>query len=216
LGWIYHDLSDVDQALHQNEKALETAKEHLNLPSVVINLGSDHIHYGDYEKARNYFLEAEESIQNIMCAPWRYKIKIYCGLGEVSLAEGDYAEALEFADKALNISKKADAKKHLSKSLKLKAEILSKMGNAEKAIEVMQDALETGLPGGNPPLLWRIHYGLGQLLETQGKLQKAKEHYAEATTLIEATASKLDDPSLKNTLLTAPRTMAIRDAFARI
>jgi tetratricopeptide (TPR) repeat protein len=216
LGWIYHDLSDIELAIQHNNKALETAKDCLNLPSVVIKLGSDYLYKGDYEKARKYFQEAKESIENIMCAPWRYEIKICCGLGGVSLAEGDYAEALELADEALDISRKADAKKHLAKCLKLKAEVLSKMGNTEEAIELMQEALDTGQPVGNPPLLWQTHYGLGLLLEKQGNLQEAREHYAEAVTLTEATASKLDDASLKNALLTAPETKAMRDAYAGI
>ena len=216
LGWIYHDLSDIELAIEHNNKALETAKDYLNLPSVLINLGSDYIYKEDFEKARKNFQEANESIQNIMCAPWRYEIKIYCGLGGVSLAEGDYAGALELADKALAISRKAGAKKHLAKSLKLKAEVLSKMGNTEEAIELMQDALETGQPVGNPPLQWQTHYGLGLLLEKQGNLQEAREHYAEAVTLTEATASKLNDTSLKNALLTAPETKAMRDAYAGI
>ena len=50
----------------------------------------------------------------------------------------------------------------------------------------------------------------------QGNLQEAREHYAETITLTEATASKLDDASLKNTLLTAPETKAMRDAYAGI
>ena len=64
-------------------------------------------------------------------------------------------------------------------------------------------------------MLWQIHHGLGLLLEGHGDLQMAREHHAEAMTLIEATASKLDDASLKNSLLTAPETGAIRDAYSR-
>jgi tetratricopeptide (TPR) repeat protein len=216
LGWIYHDLSDIELALQYDRKALETAKDCFNLPPVLVNLGSDYFYKKDYEKARKYFQEAKEAIQYQDCAQWRYEIKIHYGLGSVSLAEGDYTGALELADKALDISRKAGAKKHLTKSLKLKAEVLGKMGDTEEAIELMQDAREAGQQVGYPPLLWQTHYGLGLLLEKQGNLQEAREHYAEAITLTEATASKLDDASLKNALLTAPETKAMRDAYAGI
>jgi len=93
--------------------------------------------------------------------------------------------------------------------------VLSKMGNTEEAIELMQDALETAQLVGNPPLLWQIHHGLGLLLEKQGNPQEAREHHAEALALIEATASKLDDASLRDGLLAAPVTEAIRDAHTR-
>jgi tetratricopeptide (TPR) repeat protein len=114
------------------------------------------------------------------------------------------------------ISRKAGAKKHLTKSLMLKAEVLGKMGNTEEAIGSMQDALEAGRQVGNPPLLWQTHYGLGLLLEMRGNLQEARGHYAEAMTLIEATASKLDDPSLKDALLTGPEMKAVHEAYSKI
>jgi hypothetical protein len=68
---------------------------------------------------------------------------------------------------------------------------------------------------GNPPLLWQTHYSLGALLEKHEKQQEANKHYAEAIALVEETASKLKDASLKNTLLTAPQTKAIHNAYSR-
>jgi len=215
LGWIYHDLSDFELALQYDKKAMETANEYFDLPPVLINLGTDYFYKKDYETARKYFQEAQGASQYQQCAQWRYKIKTRYGLGGISLAEGDYAEALELADEAVAISRKAGAKKHLTKSLKLRAEVLEKSGNTEGAIESMQDALETAQQVGNPPLLWQIYHGLGLLLEGHGDPQGAREHHAEAMALIEATASKLDDTSLKNSLLTAPETGAIRDAYTR-
>jgi hypothetical protein len=53
------------------------------------------------------------------------------------------------------------------------------------------------------------------LLEKQGNLQKANEHYAQAIARMEETASKLKDESLKNSLLTAQQTKAIYDAYAK-
>lgn len=216
LGWIYHDLSDVDLALQYNKKALETANEYFDLPPVLINLGTDYFYKKDYENARKYFQEAKGASQYQQCAQWRYEIKTCHGLGGISLAEGDYAEALKLADEAVAISRKAGAKKHLSKSLKLKAEVLGKMGNTEEAIESMQDALEAGQQVGYPPLLWQIHHSLGNLLIEHGDSGKAKEHYAEAKALIEKTASKLNDPSLKDALLTGPEMMAIHEAYSKI
>jgi tetratricopeptide (TPR) repeat protein len=89
------------------------------------------------------------------------------------------------------------------------------MDNTQEAIELMQSALKLAQELGNPPLLWQTHYSLGALLEKYENQQKANEHYAEAVALIEETASKLNDASLKNTLLTAPLTKAIHDAYTK-
>ena len=89
------------------------------------------------------------------------------------------------------------------------------MGNVVEAIELMQNALRLAQQIGNPPLLWQTHYSLGLLLEKHGNTQKANEHYKEALGLVEGTASKLNDLSLRNTLLTAPQTKAIQDAYGK-
>ena len=99
--------------------------------------------------------------------------------------------------------------------MKLKSEILEKIGNPEEAIELMQNALKLAQELGNPPLLWQTHYSLGGLLEKHEKQQEANKHYAEAIALLEKTASTLRDASLKDTLLTVPQTKAIQDAYAR-
>jgi tetratricopeptide (TPR) repeat protein len=216
LGWIYHDLSDVELALQYNKKALETAGEYFDLPPVLMNLGWNYLYKKDYENARKYFQEAQRTSKIQQCAQWRYDIKMSCGLGEISLVEGDYSEALRLAEEALVISKKAGAMKHTAKSLKLKAEVLGEMGKTGEAIDLMRDSLNVALEVGNPPILWQIHHGLGRLLEEQGKLHEAEEHYAEAMTLIEDTTSKLNDLSLRKSLMTAPETIAIRHAFNKI
>jgi len=143
------------------------------------------------------------------------KTRILLGLGEISLAEGDYSKALKLAEDSLIMSERAGAKKYIAKSLKLKAEVLAKMGNIQEAIELMEKASKLAQEVGNPPLLWQIHCSFGLLLEKQDNLRKANEHYAEAVALIEETASKLKDASFKSILLKAPHTKAIQDAYAR-
>jgi predicted ATPase len=221
LGWIYHDLLNIELALRYNNEAIENARAHGKsrasgaVPVSLFNLGMDYLYKNDYENAEKYFKEVVNQYQQHRLGWWRIETRILLGRGEILLAKGDYAEALKFAEDSLAISKKADAKKYIAKGLKLKAEILSIMGNAEEAIGLMQNALKLAQELGNPPILWQIHYSLGALLEKYESQQKANEHYAQAIALIEETASKLRDASLKNTLLTALQTKAIQDAYAR-
>jgi len=222
LGWIYHDLGDMELAMKHNNEGLKTTRIHQESlgiagaqPACLVNLGMDYLHKNDYGNAKKYFQEANSLIHLHPMAKWRFETRILLGLGEILLAEGDYAQALKSAEDSLAISEKAGAKKYIAKGLKLKAEVLAKMGKTEEAIELMQNALKFAQEVGNPPLLWQTHYSLGLLLETQGNLQKANEHYVQAIALIEETASKLKDASLKNSLLTAQQTKAIHDAYAK-
>ena len=89
------------------------------------------------------------------------------------------------------------------------------MGNLGEAVELMEEALTLTKQMGTPHLLWQIHYSYGDLFENHGDPLKANEHYAESINLIEVTASKLHDESVKKTLLNASLTKTIRDAYAR-
>ena len=216
LGWIYHDLSNIELALQHHNEALKMGnvicKGDL---SFLIDLGMDYLYKHDYKNAEKYYTEANGLIPPRRGVLWRLKTRVLLGFGEISLAKGDCAEALKLAEDSLTISEGAGARKYIPKSLKLKAEALAKMGNMEEAVKLMENALKLAQQVGNPPLTWQIHHSLGLLLEKHGDPQKASEHHAEALALLEATASRLDDPSLKNTLLTAPPTKTIRDAYAR-
>jgi tetratricopeptide (TPR) repeat protein len=221
LGWIYHDLSNIELAIKYNNEALEVARTHQKslaggaVPSALLNLGMDYLYINDYENAEKYFKEVIKAYEQHRLGWYRIESRILLGRGEIALAKGEYSRALKLADDSLAISEKTDAKKYVAKGWKLKAEILAKMGNSEEAIELMQNALKKAQEVGNPPILWQTHYSLGVLLEKHGNPQKANKHYAEAAALIEEMASKLKDTSLKNILLTAPHTKAIHEAYAK-
>jgi predicted ATPase len=222
LGWIYHDLENIELAMKCNNEGLKITRTHEESvaiagvqPACLVNLGMDYLHENDYGNAKKYFQEANSLIHLHPMARWRFETRIILGLGEISLAEGDYSQALKSAEDSLIISEKAGAKKYMAKGLKLRAEILAKIGNTHEAIVLVENALKLALEVGNPPLLWQIHCSFGLLLEKQGNLQRANAHYGEAMTLIEETASRLKDESLRNTLLTAPQTKKIHDAYAR-
>jgi tetratricopeptide (TPR) repeat protein len=221
LGWIYHDLSNIELAIKYNNEAIESARAHQKglasggVPASFLNLGMDYLYKNDYENAEKYFREVSSLLHQHPGAWWRSKSHILLGRGEISLAKGEYAQALKFAEDSLAISEKADARKYIAKGLKLKGEVLAEMGNLREAIELMKNALKWAQRVGNPPLLWQTHYSLGLLLEKQGNPQKANEHHTQAIALLETTASKLKDTLLKSSLLTSPKTTAIRAAYTR-
>lgn len=221
FGWIYHDLSCIELASKYNNESLELARAGQKrvawggVPHALANLGNDCLFKNDYGNAEKYFEEASGLMHLHPTGWWRMEIRILLGRGEIAVAKGDYSQALKFAEDSLGISGKAGAKKFIAKGLKLKAEVLAKMDNIEEAIDLMEKALKLAQKVGNPPLLWQTHYSMGLLLEKHGDPQRANENHTQAITLIEATASKLKDPSLRNTLLIAPQTSMIRDAYSR-
>jgi len=221
LGWICHDLSNVELASKYNNEALENARAHQRsrasgaVPMSLLNLGMDYLYKNDYENAEKYFKEVINQYQQHQVGWWRIETRILLGRGVIALAKGNCQRALEFAEDSLAISGKAGAKKYVAKGLKLKAEVLAKMSKNEEAIELMGNALKTAQEVGNPPLLWQIHYSFGLLEEKRGDSLKANEHYAKTIALIEAVASRLNDAVLRSTLLTSQESRAARDAIDR-
>lgn len=216
LGWIYNDLSNIELALQHHNEALKMGNVICKGDLVfLLDLGMDYLYKHDYKNAEKYYRKADDLIPPRRGAMFRFKTRVHLGFGEISLAKGDYEEALKLAENSLAVSEEAGVKKYIAKSLKLKAEALEKMGKMEEAVKSMEKALRWAQQVGNPPLTWQIHHGLGLILEKHGDPQKASEHHAEALALVESTASRLDDSSLRNTLLMASPIQAIRDAHAR-
>jgi len=221
LGWTYHDLSNIELALKYDSESLENSRAHQRsrasgaVPMALLNLGLDYLYKNDYEKAEKYFKEVINQYQQHRVGWWRIETRILLGRGEIALAKGDCQQALEFAEDSLALSEKAGAKKYIAYGLKLKAEALAKIGNVEKAIDVMEKALNLAQHVGNPPLLWQIHYSFGLLHEKNGDVQRANELYVRSLALIEAVASQLNDAVVKSTLLTSQETRDIRDAVNR-
>ena len=185
------------------------------MPSATLNLAQDYLSLSDYENAEKYFRETISLYPQHRMGLFRMEGKVILGRGEIALAKGDYAQALKCAEEALIMYEKADAKKYIARGLKLKAEALAGMGRMDEATGLMEEALKLAQQIGNPPTLWQIHHGFGLLFERRGDLQKASRHHAAAIALIEATASKLNDSSVKNTLLTSAQTNTIYDAYTR-
>ncbi len=223
LGWIYRDLSSIELALQYDSEALENARLSAkagmtkagNAVAALVDLGADYLSRGDFENAEKHFKEAIPMVPLHRLATWRIHIHRLLGSAEIALAKGNFQNALKSVEDSLAMSEKAGSKKYIAKGLRLKGELLAKMGNLEEAIKLMGVALKVAKQVGNPPTLWQTHHSLGLLHEKRGDLQRAREHHAEAIALIEETAEKLDDVSLKNTLLNAPSTNAILEAYAK-
>ena len=221
LGWIYHQLSNIELAKKYNRESLEFAKKrgiHLasgGVPYALSNLGMDFLYEKDLEEAEQYFKEAWSVKHQHPGEGLRLIPRLLIYLGKIALAKGNYSLALKNAEESIVLLQKLGFKKYILKGFKLKAETHGKMGNLGEAVEFMEKTLTLAKQMGTPHLLWQNHYSYGLLLEKQGDTEKANEHHAKAISLIDATASKLHDESVKETFLNASRTKSIREAYIR-
>ena len=106
-------------------------------------------------------------------------------LGEAYLMAGRMDEATEFADQAVDLSRKHKERGHEAWAIRLNAEIASRLGlsqfeasegNYNEAIAIAEEL-------GMLPLKAHCHHGLGKLYRSVGKRQEAQSHLAAATAM---------------------------------
>ena len=213
LGWMYYQLGDVVLAVKCCNDCLEFARKQGKklamggIPYSLMVLGTIYLEQLDYEKAEEYLDEAIR-LHHLHAGPpgeySRLRSIINLRMCELMSHKGDYDQAFEKLGTTLDMFSRAGAKKYLAQCLKLKSEILTKKGNMDEGIRLMNEALNLAKEMNSPFLLWKIHYSLGSLYDENLEKEKANEHYRATKTLMEETASKISDESLRNTLLSKP------------
>ena len=125
-------------------------------------------------------------------------------LTEIKLVKGEYYQALKDIDEIIDIFEDARAKKYVAHSKKIKAEVLAKMNRFKEAHLIINEALGLAVETQSPFLMWRIRYAMGHIYAENGEQEKANQNYSKAKSLIEETASKLEDCTLAESLLSTP------------
>jgi class 3 adenylate cyclase/tetratricopeptide (TPR) repeat protein len=209
LGWVYGELYNLEAAIRYNREGAEASYK-IGDPEIIrnaeINLGDDYLLLGDLEQAQRYLEKVYRDTQQRgkwgeEYMKWRYAQHLYHSLGELWLAKGDAAQALEFADECLKLAKPTMSRKNLVKGWRLKGQALLAQGQGEQAAAALSQALTVAQEIGNPPQLWKTYRALGELYERQADLERAKAAYRSALEVIEGVAARLQNQELRRTFL---------------
>ena len=145
---------------------------------------------------------------------WRYSQHLYHSLGELWLAKGDAAQALEFADECLKLAEPTMSRKNLVKGWRLKGQALLAQGQGAQAEAALSRSLTLAREICNPPQLWKTYQALGALYEWQADLARAQVAYQSAMDVIDGVAERLPDQELKRIFLAARPVQEIRKRLA--
>ncbi|MBI2946512.1 MAG: hypothetical protein HYY23_02630 [Verrucomicrobia bacterium] len=80
----------------------------------------------------------------------------------------------------------------------------------------MTKALTLALEIGNPPQLWKTYQTLGELHERKAERAQPRAAYASALEVIEQTAQRLQDESIRRTFLSAQPVQRLRQCLERL
>jgi class 3 adenylate cyclase/tetratricopeptide (TPR) repeat protein len=221
VGWILGELQDHEAAIEWDKRSEETALE-INAPDPEIESNA-RLNMGDSLAALGRFEEAEGSynmVESVVRDPgsyretfamWSYSQHFFHSYGELWLARGEYERALSLADECIQLAESTNRPKNVVKGRRLRGQVLTAQGKFDEAEPEIEMALAIAKEIGNPPQLWKTYVALGDLRNAQGQEEDAREAFGEALAAIERVAGDLGDDKLRETFLSSPHVLGIRE-----
>jgi DNA-binding NarL/FixJ family response regulator len=203
----YHCLGHIYRLLHAPVPALSTLEIGLSLAqelgsafwiaTLSANLGLAYILKRNLPAAQTTLqtiMPHEQPPQNIA------ERDVALAWGELSLAQGEPAIALQITDRLLeSVPGKAPGQptQSIPHLLKLRGEALLALSRLDEAVDALEDAKRGAQERNARPVLWTIYRALGQANQALQLKDHAREERAAARQLIEELAATIDDIFLR-------------------
>ena len=214
IGWIHRELQDFEHAVQYDQQGLEVGREHHVLEAEansLINLGIDFDHTGKSEETLSRFHEAESIFERDAWFRWRYNIRLQAGTCEHWLAQGDLAQAREYANRLLDVATHYEARKYIAVAHKLLAEIAMACDDRAEAEAELNIALEVLREYPAPLVAWKTYAALGRLRSQLGDTSSAREAFSHAAAIVKSIADNTDDDILRQTFLNSAAVREVLD-----
>ena len=194
LGYASMSASFYDEAVHWTSKALQDARALGAKDTAQVasgNLGWAYLQLGDFERALEQFLAAEQSAADL--GDIRYELKWITAVGYVYRDTDDLTRATQSYRQAFDLAKQLDSKEDIVNALEDLAQVSVDSGKLEDA--------KSSLDQVTPMELTGEHRLSANVLLTQGMLAAARREDAEAEQLFRQVQADTTSPT--TTRLTA-------------
>jgi DNA-binding winged helix-turn-helix (wHTH) protein/tetratricopeptide (TPR) repeat protein len=212
IAWIYRELEDFDQALKCDLEGLEVArasKVSEAESNSLINLGYDHTHAAESQKALNSFGEAAAILESDIWCRWRFTLRLYAGMSTHSLSRGELDKGAGYARLLLEAATRYEARKYIVIAHKLLAEAAVSGDNLAEA-ETQLNAALLQLDRYSVPLVaWRVYCVLGRV-RLQLSHGSTAEAFERASSIVQMIAANVHEEKLRTSFLGSP---AVREVL---
>ncbi|MDI6696229.1 MAG: AAA family ATPase [Anaerolineales bacterium] len=201
LGHIYRLLLSPDPALTTLEVGLSLAKELGSafwIATLAANLGLAYVLKRNLPAAQatlQTIMSREQTPQNVA------ERDVTLAWGELALAQGEPAVALQIADHLLaSAPGKAPGQpiQPIPHLLKLRGEALFSLSHLDEALDALEDARRGAQERNAQPVLWTIHRALGQVNQALQLKDQARQERAAARQNIEELAATIDEDAQRD------------------
>lgn len=176
IGAIYFNKpSTFDKAITYFLKALpmsESIRNNNAIGTITVNLGEIYLKKGDDAAALNYFKKSLEAYEGSANIPYSLN-----DIGKVYEYRKEYATAITYHQRALDLSKKLNAKVDMAQSLLGLADSYRQQGDVAKSIEYYKRAEDIAKGISNTNLELKNTYdGLAKAYSDKGEFKKAFQY----------------------------------------
>ena len=186
--------------------------------SACINLGLDYLALGQPPRALAYLAPTLDRVTREAYGShrWRFQIRLFTGLAELSYTTGAYDDALRYVEESLKEAQRTSSQKYVALGWALRGKIVAKLRDSVSAGTELQRAFSLAEQLQSPSLLYPIAYDLGCWCETTGKEREAAALYGKAKATIEQMATAVEDDALRSTFLQSALVQEIHERAARL
>ncbi len=213
LGWLYQELGDFRRATDLNRESQEVGHRIKNQNvevSAIINVGYDHFHRGETDKALAVFEDTLVRVEKSAFGAhrWRWAMHLATYLAEALLALGRPEQALSQADKALDGASATGSLKYVGKAHLLKGRIALAGGDWTGGELGLREALDVARRIEYPNLVWPAAHGLAAALASRAERERAARSKGDEVQILAALAAD----TIRSIAERAPET-ALRESF---
>jgi tetratricopeptide (TPR) repeat protein len=177
LSMAYQEVGDLDQAAHYAQRACtihEALNDRLSLARSLNNLGLLLLYRGDLAGARTHMDRSMELFDETGVEIGRGNVLL--SRSELAYSQSRYAEAKEFANRALDLATRLSEPLTVAASHKWLARTAAAVGDDAAADSHFQQALEHLEGTGSSERLGRCHFEYAEVLEARGDMVSANRH----------------------------------------
>jgi class 3 adenylate cyclase/tetratricopeptide (TPR) repeat protein len=213
MAWLLSECGDFDRAVEMFGAAAERARKWPHAVGVEIlaycevNRGDVFLDAGDLALATEFLEQGRRIVEDPATYPWmkwRYAMHLHVSQGELALARGDTARAERFAQEALDIATRTNARKYLVRIWRLRGEIARARRQWQEAEHELGRALAMAQVIGNPPQLWRSHAALGLLHTERKDGDAARRAFGSGRATVEGLRARLTRSELRTAIAQPP------------
>jgi tetratricopeptide (TPR) repeat protein len=214
LGWLYQELGDFRRSTELNRESQELGHRIKNQNvevSALINIGYDHFHLGETDKALAVLEDSLARVEKSAFGAhrWRWAMHLATYLAEALLAMGRPEQALVQADKALLGARATGSLKYAGKAHLLRGRIALAGGDWTGGELELREALDVARRIEYPNLVWPAARGLAAALASRAERERAARSKGDevqtlaalAADTIRSIADRAPEAALRGTFL---------------